>query len=88
MCASGVRGELFHDHRQRRRCILDPADQTTQCPRIAQPHFGDDVAYVVKIKRQDESAQLPPDGTMMIKASLWSMCSGATPERSSAAAMA
>ena len=50
--SSGIWRELLHDHRQSRRCILDPADQATQRPRLAQSHSGDNIAYIVTINRQ------------------------------------
>jgi hypothetical protein len=45
MRASSIRRELPHDHRQRRRSILDPADQSTEGTRIPGSDSGDDVMY-------------------------------------------
>jgi hypothetical protein len=45
MRSSRIRRELLHDHRQRRRSILDPADQSTEGTRIPCSDSGDDVMY-------------------------------------------
>jgi len=52
MRSSRIRRELLHDHRQRRRGILDPADQSTEGTRITCSDSGDDVTYFATIKGQ------------------------------------